>query len=90
MTDVLEKFDGRIDHETIGEMKYLEACINEDLRIAGPVIITRRLCGKDCEVNAGVRSTTQHFWRGCYLKYLLFFSICSTNYVFYTRSFLAW
>ena len=53
VTDVLDRFEGRIDYETIGEMKYLEACIFEDLRMFGPVLVTRRLCGKDCEVSCG-------------------------------------
>lgn len=50
MSDTLERYNGRIDHETISDMKYLEACIYEDLRIAGPVMITRRVCDRDCEV----------------------------------------
>jgi len=41
---------GKIDHETISQMHYLEAAINESLRINGPVTDSVRLCVKDCEV----------------------------------------
>ena len=30
--EVLERFDGKLDHETVAEMPYLEACIKETLR----------------------------------------------------------
>jgi cytochrome P450 len=35
---VLDEFNGRIDHETISQMPYLEAAINENLRMCPPVI----------------------------------------------------
>ena len=48
--EVLRQHDGRIDHETINDMKYLEAAIHEDLRLMGPALVHTRLCTKDCEV----------------------------------------
>ncbi len=30
--DVLDTFEGRVDHETIADMAYLEACVKETLR----------------------------------------------------------
>jgi cytochrome P450 len=49
--DVLERFDGRLDNETISELNLLEAAINEDLRLMGPVTMHERVCTKDCEVS---------------------------------------
>lgn len=49
--EVLEEHDGRVDHETIGELKYLEAAIQEDLRLLGPITLHARLCTKDCQVH---------------------------------------
>ena len=34
---MLDDFDGRIDYDTINQMPYLEAAINENLRICPPV-----------------------------------------------------
>ena len=45
--DTIERTDGVIDHETIGEMPYLEACIKENLRLNGPVARIDRMCKKD-------------------------------------------
>nr|QTW43664.1 CYP3027-like protein [Eurytemora affinis] len=47
--EVLEKFDGKLDHETVAEMPYLEACIKETLRFSSPVSRNDRLCNKDFE-----------------------------------------
>ena len=30
--DTLQNFDGRVDHETIADMPYLDACVKETLR----------------------------------------------------------
>nr|APH81393.1 cytochrome P450 CYP3027C1 [Tigriopus kingsejongensis] len=54
LQDVIDKFDGRIDHESIQEMEYLEACIQENLRRNGPVADQVRLCTKDCEIAPGL------------------------------------
>jgi hypothetical protein len=35
---VLEEFNGRIDYETINQMTYLEAAIDENLRLCPPAI----------------------------------------------------
>ena len=45
--DVLEAHGGRLDHETITDMPYLEACIKEALRIFPPVSRNDRMCTKD-------------------------------------------
>lgn len=50
IASVMEGHGNRIDHETISEMKYLDAAIQEDLRRLGPVIMHLRSCVKDCEV----------------------------------------
>ena len=44
---VIEEFGGRIDHETVSNMPYLEAAIKETLRIAPPVARNDRVCNKD-------------------------------------------
>ena len=46
----MEKNGGRIDHEAIAEMPYLEAALEENMRINGPVTEQIRLCTKDCQV----------------------------------------
>lgn len=51
--EVLREHGGKITHDTINHMKYLEACIMENLRIMGPVTIHSRVCSKDCEVKPG-------------------------------------
>ena len=48
--EALEAHNGRLDHETIGDLTYLEAAINENLRRNGPVTMHFRLCSKDTEV----------------------------------------
>jgi len=50
LQDVVSSNDGKIDHETISQMHYLEAAINENLRICGPVTDSVRLCSQDCEI----------------------------------------
>ncbi len=49
--DVIEQHDGKIDIEAINEMDFLEAVINEDLRIDGPVTTHFRRCSKDTEAS---------------------------------------
>ena len=48
--EVAERHNGKINHETIGEMDYLEAVIMENLRIHPPGTLQIRLCKEDCEV----------------------------------------
>ena len=50
--DVMERHDGKMDHETLKEMAYFEAAIHESLRVLPPVTIQVRLCTKDCEVRS--------------------------------------
>ena len=45
--EVVERCDGVVDHETISDMAWLEACIKENLRLCGPVARIDRLCKKD-------------------------------------------
>ncbi len=52
LRDLLERHDGRIDHETIAELNLMEAAIKEDLRLMGPITRQERACKKDCEVYA--------------------------------------
>ncbi len=39
------------DYEVVSGMKYLNACIKENLRINGAVVMQTRVCTKDTEVN---------------------------------------
>ncbi|CAL8107398.1 unnamed protein product [Orchesella dallaii] len=43
----LARHDGKIEHETIGEMTYLAACMNETLRMYAPLVRVERVCTKD-------------------------------------------
>ncbi len=43
----LSRHDGKIGHETIGELTYMSACINETLRMFSPLIRVERICNKD-------------------------------------------
>ena len=45
--EIVERFDGVVNHDTISDMPYLEACIKENLRLCGPVARMDRLCKKD-------------------------------------------
>jgi len=42
--DVLETFQGRVDHETIADMVYLDACVKETLRLEMPSFISVYIC----------------------------------------------
>jgi hypothetical protein len=50
VNEVVARHDGRIDHDTIAETEYLEAAINETLRIMCPITNQFKICSKDCEV----------------------------------------
>ncbi|ODN01203.1 Cytochrome P450 3A5 [Orchesella cincta] len=41
------KYEGRIDSETVHQLPYLSACIDETLRLAPPLIRPERCCTKD-------------------------------------------
>ena len=47
---VTEENDGLINHETTNQMPYLEATIEEDLRIHPPVLSLDRECSKDTKI----------------------------------------
>ena len=49
--EAMEACGGKIDHETITQMHYLEAAILENLRLNGPVNDNMRLCSKDVEID---------------------------------------
>ena len=48
--EVMERHDGKLDHETISDMDYLEAAVNETLRMSGSIVGHYRRCSKDTEV----------------------------------------
>jgi len=47
----LEEFKGEVNHETITEMHYLDACLKETLRMLPPVTRNDRMCYKDWTFN---------------------------------------
>ncbi|XP_059085965.1 probable cytochrome P450 6a18 [Tigriopus californicus] len=51
---VIDEHDGRIDYDSVHHMKYLEACINENLRLIPPVYFHLRQCTKDTEIKPGL------------------------------------
>ena len=61
--DVMERHGGKINHETIAEMEYLEAVIMENLRVHTPVLAHIRVCREDCEV---WRDYTWHSIKDCF------------------------
>jgi len=48
---ILDKFDGRVDHETIADMPFLEGCLKETLRLCPPVMRNDRHCNKEFTYN---------------------------------------
>ena len=46
----MERHGGKINHETIADMEYLEAVVMENLRMHTPVLAHIRTCKEDCEV----------------------------------------
>ncbi|XP_059618287.1 probable cytochrome P450 6d5 [Phlebotomus argentipes] len=45
--EVTKKYDGKITYESVNEMKYLESCIDETLRMYGPVPVLNRECTRE-------------------------------------------
>lgn len=45
--EYLKRNNGKIEHETLGELVYLNACMNETLRMCPPLIRVERVCQKD-------------------------------------------
>lgn len=41
------RHDGKVEHETIGELTYMSACIKETLRMFAPLVRVERVCNKD-------------------------------------------
>ncbi len=58
---------GVINHEAIEKMEYLEAAIQENLRLNSPITVHARVCMKDCEVIIKCRSTQGRFIELCCL-----------------------
>nr|AIL94156.1 cytochrome P450 CYP3027C2 [Tigriopus japonicus] len=54
INNVVDEFDGRIDYESVQSMKYLEACIQENLRMYPPATLHIRQCTKDTEIAPGL------------------------------------
>ncbi len=52
--DVMESHGGVINHDTVGEMAYLEAALEETLRLYPMSILHARVCSKDCEIAPGI------------------------------------
>jgi len=44
---IYEKTGGKITHDTLADLPYLNACINESLRLCPPLIRIERVCQKD-------------------------------------------
>ena len=57
----------KIDHESIKEMNFLEAAINENLRMYPPIIVQERICKKDTQVKPGLKIT-----KGTYVRIPIF------------------
>ena len=51
LADILEQSDGKINQESVKDMNYIEAVINETLRMYSVVTNFTRVCMKDCEVD---------------------------------------
>ena len=51
VTEALQQHNGKVDNETITDLTFLDACMNENLRLHPPALLQTRLCNKDCEVN---------------------------------------
>ena len=43
----LEEFEGKVNHETVADMPYLDACIKESLRLMPPLARNDRECNQD-------------------------------------------
>ena len=56
----MERHGGKINHETIADMHYLEAVIMENLRMHTPVLAHIRVCREDCEVKIPTIKAENH------------------------------
>ncbi len=52
--EVKDRHNGVINHDTIGDMEFLEAAISETLRLMPPIMNQFKGCKKDCEVAPGL------------------------------------
>lgn len=50
----MNRHGGTLSYEAITDIEYLDAVINENLRLNGPVLFHVRTCTKDCEVLPGM------------------------------------
>jgi len=47
----MEAHEGKLNYDSLNEMKYLTQCVNETLRLQCPIIVNTRLAEKDIEIN---------------------------------------
>lgn len=53
--DFFERHDGKLDHESVGELVYLQAAMNETLRMNPSLIRIERKCQKDWAAPTGLK-----------------------------------
>lgn len=53
--EFFERHDGKLDHEFVGELVYLNSCMSETLRMNPPLIRIERVCQKDWAAPTGLK-----------------------------------
>ncbi|CAG7729411.1 unnamed protein product, partial [Allacma fusca] len=54
LDELMEKNEGKITHDNLSELPYMNACINETLRLVSPVVRVERVCAKDWKHESGL------------------------------------
>ncbi|XP_031624986.1 probable cytochrome P450 6d5 [Contarinia nasturtii] len=72
IVDVLEKHDGKLTYDSVADMKFIESCIDESLRLHPPFPIATRNCSRNYQIpgtNVTIEEGTPIFFSTIGLQY---------------------
>ncbi|XP_031625189.1 probable cytochrome P450 6d5 isoform X2 [Contarinia nasturtii] len=72
IADVLQNLDGKLTYDSLAEMKFLECCLNESMRMYPPFPVGTRTCSKNYQIpgtNVIIEEGTQIYFSATGLQY---------------------